>query len=79
MQVFGKMTALVDGQQRILEEAPLIVREKKTQAGLTIREALDRFLRCYADSLGADRRQLLGRYRINDVARKVVGVGSVGS
>src|SRR5262249_23702529 len=58
MQVFDKMTALVDGTQRIVEEAPLLVREKKTQAGLSIREALDRFLRCYVESLGWDRRQL---------------------
>jgi uncharacterized protein (DUF2252 family) len=79
MQVFEKMTALVGDQQRILEEAPLIVREKQTQAGLSIREALARFLRCYTDSLDADRRQLFARYRIVDVARKVVGVGSVGT
>jgi uncharacterized protein (DUF2252 family) len=79
MQVFDKMTALVGGQQRILEEAPLIVREKKTQAGLPILEALDRFLRGYTDSLSTDRRQLFSKYRIVDVARKVVGVGSVGT
>jgi uncharacterized protein (DUF2252 family) len=79
MQVFDKMTGRVGGQPRILEDAPLITREKKTQAGLTILEALDRFLRCYTDSLALDRRQLLARYRILDVARKVVGVGRVGT
>jgi len=79
MQVFDKMTGRVGGQPRILEDAPLITREKKTQAGLTILEALDRFLHCYTDSLHLDRRQLLARYRILDVARKVVGVGSVGT
>jgi uncharacterized protein (DUF2252 family) len=79
MQVFDKMTGRVGGQPRILEDAPLITREKKSQAGLTILEALDRFLRCYTDSLNLDRRQLLARYRILDVARKVVGVGSVGT
>ena len=36
-------------------------------------------LRSYIDSLPLDRRQLLSRYRIVDVARKVVGVGSVGT
>src|SRR5262249_40592466 len=79
MQVFDKMTGRVGGRPRIPEDAPLITREKKTQAGLTILEALDRFLRCYTDSLALDRRQLLARYRILDVARKVVGVGSVGT
>jgi uncharacterized protein (DUF2252 family) len=79
MQVFDKMTGRVGGQPRILEDAPLITREKKSQAGLPILEALDRFLRCYTDSLTLDRRQLLARYRILDVARKVVGVGSVGT
>ncbi len=79
MQVFDKMTGRVGGQPRILEDAPLITREKKTQAGLTILEAVDRFLRCYTDSLALDRRELLSRYRLLDVARKVVGVGSVGT
>ena len=79
MQVFDKMTGRVGGRARILEDAPLITRETKIQAGLTILEALDRFLRCYTDSLPLDRRQLLARYRILDVARKVVGVGSVGT
>jgi uncharacterized protein (DUF2252 family) len=73
MQVFDKMTGRVGGRARILEDAPLITRETKTQAGLTILEALDRFLRCYTDSLALDRRELLARYRILDVARKVVG------
>ena len=79
MQVFDKMTGRVGGRARILEDAPLITRETKTQAGMTILEALDRFLRCYTDSLALDRRQLFARYRILDVARKVVGVGSVGT
>jgi uncharacterized protein (DUF2252 family) len=73
------MTERVGGLWRILEDAPLITREKRTQPGLTILEALDRFLRCYTDSLDLDRRQLFARYRILDVARKVVGVGSVGT
>src|SRR5262249_19527182 len=40
---------------------------------------LDRFLRAYIDSLAYDRRVLLSRYQIVDFARKVVGVGSVGT
>ena len=42
-------------------------------------EALETMLRSYLASLPEDRRRLLSRYRIIDVARKVVGVGSVGT
>jgi uncharacterized protein (DUF2252 family) len=79
MEVFEKLTGRVRGQLRILEDAPLLTREKKLESGLTILEALDRFLRCYLDSLAPDRRNLIAHYRILDVARKVVGVGSVGT
>jgi uncharacterized protein (DUF2252 family) len=47
--------------------------------GRTMEESLDLFMGVYLDSLAPDRRQLLMRYRIIDVARKVVGVGSVGT
>lgn len=79
LQVLGKMADLVDGQQHIVEERPLIVRETHTVSGRPIAEALDLFLQSYFASLGGDRQQLLGRYRLLDVARKVVGVGSVGT
>jgi hypothetical protein len=79
VQVLEKLTEQVDGEHRIIEEVPLIVRETHTVAGTPIHEALDLLLRPYLDSLSYDRRRLLGRYRIVDVARKVVGVGSVGT
>ena len=47
--------------------------------GTPINEALDMMLRSYIESLPYDRRKLLSRYRIVDSARKVVGVGSVGT
>ena len=78
LQVLGKMTELVNNQHRIIEEAPLIVRETHTATGRPIGEALGLFLQAYLESLTWDRRQLLSGYRIVDVARKVVGVGSVG-
>jgi len=78
-QVLEKMADLVDDQQRIVEHRPLIVRETHTEHGQPVIEALDDFLQSYLGSLGWDRRRLLEQYRIVDVARKVVGVGSVGT
>jgi uncharacterized protein (DUF2252 family) len=78
MQVLEKMSELVDDKHRIVEQAPLIVRE--THAGGTpIKDAVAHTLGLYIDSLPECRRVLLGRYRVEDVARKVVGVGSVGT
>jgi uncharacterized protein (DUF2252 family) len=74
-----KLTQRVNGQHRIIEDAPLIVRETRTESGNPIKVALDRLLRAYIESLSYDRKVLLSRYRIADVARKVVGVGSVGT
>jgi uncharacterized protein (DUF2252 family) len=79
IQVLEKMTDLVDNQQRIVEIHPLVVRAKTTATGRPIAEALELFLQDYLTSVGVDRRFLLSRYRILDVARKVVGVGSVGT
>jgi uncharacterized protein (DUF2252 family) len=79
LQVLEKMTDLVDNKQRIVENAPFVVRESKTQDGTPIREALGLFLQQYLASLTEDRRQLVSRYQVIDVARKVVGVGSVGT
>ncbi len=79
LQVLEKMTDLVDNKQRIVENAPFIVRETQTQTGLPIREAIGLFLEQYLSSLAEDRRQLISRYQLLDVARKVVGVGSVGT
>jgi uncharacterized protein (DUF2252 family) len=79
MQVLGKMTDLVDEKYRLKENAPFIIRPTVAQDGTPIREALANFLESYVPSLNDDRAQLLKRYRIVDVARKVVGVGSVGT
>jgi uncharacterized protein (DUF2252 family) len=74
-----KLTEPVNGHHRFIEDVPLIVRETQTEKGTPVNVALDRFLRSYIDSLGYDRKLLLSRYHITDVARKVVGVGSVGT
>ena len=79
LQVLEKMTDLVDNKQRIVENAPFVVRETKTDMGIPIREAVGLFLEQYLSSLSEERKQLVSRYQILDVARKVVGVGSVGT
>ena len=79
MQVLGKLTDLVDDKFRLKVNAPFIVRETHTQAGRPIDEALGLFLDSYFLSLADDRKALLKNYRIVDAARKVVGVGSVGT
>jgi len=79
LQVLEKLTDILDDRKRIVETKPLIVRETHTSAGRPVREALGLFLLHYMESLAPDRRLLLSRYRVVDVARKVVGIGSVGT
>ena len=79
MQVLGKLTDLVDDRYRLKVNAPFIVRETHTQFGIPIDEALGLFFDSYFQSLADDRKALLQQYRVVDIARKVVGVGSVGT
>lgn len=79
MQVLGKLTDIVDEKYRLRDDAPFIVHETHTKNGRPIEEALGLFLESYFSSLADDRKNLLQHYRIVDVARKVVGVGSVGT
>lgn len=78
LQVLDKMTNLVDQQRRIIESPPLVVRVE-TGNGQPMTEVLEPLIRNYFDSLSGDRAYLVSRYRLLDVARKVVGVGSVGT
>lgn len=78
-RALDKLTEKVEGAHRIVEELPLIIRESHLESGMPLIDALDAMLRSYIESLTFDRRRLLSRYRIVDVARKVVGVGSVGT
>ena len=79
MQVLSKLTDLIDEKYRLRENAPFIVRETHTLKGRTIEESLGLLLESYFLSLADDRKKLLQEYRIVDVVRKVVGVGSVGT
>ena len=79
MQVLDKLTDIVDSKYRLKDDAPFVVHETHTSTGRPIEEALSMLLESYFLSLGDDRKKLLGHYKIVDVARKVVGVGSVGT
>ncbi|HEX8855095.1 MAG TPA: DUF2252 domain-containing protein [Thermoleophilaceae bacterium] len=81
MSAFSKLTHMVDGHVEIVDESPLIVPVGKL-AGDRADEVfgeLRELLRQYRDSLGPDRRVLLEQFELHDFARKVVGVGSVGT
>ena len=79
LQVLGKMTDLVGDKYRLRVNAPFIVRETHTTDGKPIEESLQLVLESYFTSIGDDRKYLLRHYHITDVARKIVGVGSVGT
>jgi len=84
LQALSKLGELVDGQYRIVSQPPIVIplRDLAGSFGLSADEAEhaihDQF-RAYRATLQDDRRKLLERFQIVDAARKVVGVGSVGT
>ena len=82
MTAFSKLTQSVNGDVRIVDQSPLIVPIERLAPGHKrdeMFEALHELLRAYRDTLEFDRRTLLEQFRLTDFARKVVGVGSVGT
>jgi uncharacterized protein (DUF2252 family) len=82
LRALEKLTEVVDGELRIRSEPPLLVPAEDLvdgSEGRDLRETLDEVLASYRESLPADRRHLLDGYRLRHLARKVVGVGSVGT
>jgi uncharacterized protein (DUF2252 family) len=82
MRALGKLCRVVDGEMRITGNPPLItpiedVLPNAEQAHLE--ETIHQMIHTYRRSLSPDRRKLLERYRYVHAARKVVGVGSVGT
>jgi uncharacterized protein (DUF2252 family) len=78
----GRFASMEEGHPRLRAEEPVIVPVRDLVAqgeGGTIEERLRTLLDLYAQSLSPERRVLLDRYRLVDMARKVVGVGSVGT
>jgi uncharacterized protein (DUF2252 family) len=81
LRAFDKLTAVVDGERRIVSDPPLIVpidelvpSEEHDRLAEVVRQVFE----AYRLTLLVDRRRLLDRFRFAQAARKVVGIGSVG-
>ena len=83
MQELGKLTRVVDGQPRIIADPPLLVPAQQLaesqQQWDTFLSQIQDLLGKYRRTLETDRKYLLEQYEYCDLARKVVGVGSVGT
>jgi uncharacterized protein (DUF2252 family) len=81
LAAFSKLTQIVDGQPRFVSDPPLIVPVQELFAASAdqVVENVRGVIRSYRRTLQGDRRHLLERFRFVDLARKVVGVGSVGT
>jgi uncharacterized protein (DUF2252 family) len=79
LRAFSKLTTVVDGEPRIIGDPPLIVPIEDLSDGRDIEEFARSVNRGYRRTLQGDRKQLLERFRYVHAARKVVGVGSVGT
>ncbi|BAU83006.1 hypothetical protein SLA_2069 [Streptomyces laurentii] len=82
LQVFDKLTHVLDGKRLIAPDPPLLVPLHDllpTVERSKLEKELSRLIEHYGQTLQTDRRFLLQGYRIADMARKVVGVGSVGT
>ncbi len=83
MEELGKLTTSVDGQLRIMADPPLLVPIEDLLADPSQRSALESEIHSimskYRRTLATDRRYLIDQYEFVHMARKVVGVGSVGT
>jgi uncharacterized protein (DUF2252 family) len=82
MQALGKLTTVTEGRRRIISDPPMIVPAEEVfsdvQAG-AVYDQIRAVLGTYLRTLQSDRRHLLEQFTLVQVARKVVGVGSVGT
>ena len=84
LQALSKLTETVDGVHRIASDPPVVTpgRDLMSTFGVSpdeMAEQLDGLLAAYRSTLSEERRVLLERFELVDFARKVVGVGSVGT
>ena len=75
LQAAGKLTEVVDGKRRIVDQPPLVMHLDELEGA----ERLNKLFAQYKATLEDDRRELIDRFEMADIARKVVGVGSVGT
>jgi uncharacterized protein (DUF2252 family) len=82
LKAFRRLTTVDGGEPRFLSDPPLLEPARELMGERDhdeLRALLSKALRSYRSTLSPDRRFLLDRYRFVDLARKVVGVGSVGT
>jgi uncharacterized protein (DUF2252 family) len=84
LQALSKLGELVDGRYRIVSQPPVVVpaRDLEAMYGYSaeqLQDLIHQEFRAYRMTLQHDRRHLLERFEVVDMARKVVGVGSVGT
>jgi uncharacterized protein (DUF2252 family) len=84
LQALSKLGELVDGEYRIVSQPPIVVPARDLEAtyglsGDQINRMLREQFRAYRATLRDDHRHLLERFQVVDMARKVVGVGSIGT
>ena len=82
LKAFNRLTRVVDGELRFVSDPPLLVPVSELFSDLDaqrVRDTIDASLREYRQTLIDDRRRLIDQYQFVDLARKVVGVGSVGT
>ena len=82
MQALGKLTKEEDGRRRFISAPPLIVPIEEVFSDVAadaLYQQLHQVIRGYRRTLQSDRRHLLEQFELKQVARKVVGVGSVGT
>jgi uncharacterized protein (DUF2252 family) len=85
MRALAKLTTTVDGELRLISDPPLVVPggELLEEYGVgdpdAVHERMRELVRAYRNTIRGELRHLLEDYRYVDVARKVVGVGSVGT
>jgi hypothetical protein len=82
MSALAKLTHIVDGKPQIVDQSPLIIPLEASvppERQQEVFAVLQSLLRLYRESLDYHRRELLEQFTLTDFARKVVGVGSVGT
>ena len=83
-QALSKLAEIVDGRYRIISQPPVVVplRDMPASYGYSVQEIehiVHEQFRAYRATLRDDQRHLLEQFEVIDMARKVVGVGSVGT
>jgi uncharacterized protein (DUF2252 family) len=82
LRAFSKLTRDAGDGPRIISDPPLVVPLEELAPASTVEVAharMHKLLKAYGETLQADTKVLLDQYHFVDLARKVVGVGSVGT